>query len=106
MSGQHATTSSRLGPALSVEDTAVLALRSTNGVLGVIEASWRTRPGEAVVRMSGTDGTLHLDYATMTLTTARPMARHRNRSRCPRVTGSPGRRHIFWPTWPAKSSRG
>ncbi len=68
----HATTGSPLGPALSVEDTAVLALRSTNGVLGVIEASWRTRPGEAVVSVRGTDGTLHLDYGTMALTLSTP----------------------------------
>ena len=64
----HATTGSPLGPALPVEDTAVLALRSTSGVLGVIEASWRTRPGEAVVSVHGTDATLRLDYATMALT--------------------------------------
>ncbi|MET9019979.1 Gfo/Idh/MocA family oxidoreductase [Actinopolymorpha sp. NPDC004070] len=63
-----ATTATSRGPALEVEDSAVLSLRSHAGVLGVIEASWRTAPGEAVVTVSGTHGRLHLDYATMKLT--------------------------------------
>ncbi|MFD2082844.1 Predicted dehydrogenase [Actinopolymorpha cephalotaxi] len=63
-----ATTATSRGPALEVEDSAVLSLQSTDGVLGVIEASWRTAPGEAVVTVSGTHGRLHLDYATMRLT--------------------------------------
>jgi predicted dehydrogenase len=63
-----ATTKTPLGPALDVEDTTVLSLRSTDGVLGVVEASWRTRPGDAVVTLNGTDGVLHLDYNTLALT--------------------------------------
>ncbi len=62
-----ATTATDRGPALSVEDSAVLAVRSTGGVVGVIEASWRTSPGEAVISVAGTQGRLELDYATMTL---------------------------------------
>jgi predicted dehydrogenase len=65
--GVTATTATPLGPALEVEDTAVLALRSTAGVLGVIEASWRARPGEALISLHGTDGALQLDYSTLTL---------------------------------------
>ena len=63
-----ATTATARGPALGVEDSAVLSLQSEAGVLGVIEASWRTAPGEAVVTVSGSHGRLHLDYATMKLT--------------------------------------
>lgn len=63
-----ATTATSLGPALPVEDTAILTLRSEAGVIGSIEASWRTRPGEATITLQGTDGVLHLDYATMVLT--------------------------------------
>lgn len=62
-----ATTATDRGPALSVEDSAVLAVRSSGGVVGVIEASWRTSPGEAVISVSGTQGRLEMDYATMTL---------------------------------------
>lgn len=62
-----ATTATDRGPALAVEDSAVLAVRSSGGVVGVIEASWRTSPGEAVISVSGTQGRLEMDYATMTL---------------------------------------
>lgn len=62
-----ATTTTELGPALDVEDTALLTLASTGGVLGSIEASWRTVPPEATITLYGTRGTLHLDYASMTL---------------------------------------
>lgn len=67
-----ATTASTLGPALQVEDTAALSLRSSSGELGVIEASWRTRPPEATVSLHGTDGTLHFDYQAQTLTYRSP----------------------------------
>lgn len=66
----HALTStcaSDLGPALEVEDTGVIILKSPEGVLGVIEASWRTPPGEWVLAVHGTGGSLVLDYATLTL---------------------------------------
>ena len=63
-----ATTATDRGPALEVEDSALLTLRSTSGVLGVIEASWRVAPGEATVTVCGSNGRLQLDYSTMTLT--------------------------------------
>jgi predicted dehydrogenase len=61
------TRTTALGPALQVEDTAIITLTSTAGVLGVIEASWRTPPGEWVVSVYGTAGSLTLDYDTMQL---------------------------------------
>lgn len=67
-----ATTATSLGPALEVEDTTVLSLRAESGVLGVIEASWRTRPGEAVVHVEGTDGALIMDYQSLQLTRRGP----------------------------------
>lgn len=67
-----ATTATDRGPALQVEDSAVLAVRSVEGVLGVIEASWRTAPGEASVSVSGTGGRLDLDYATSVLSLVGP----------------------------------
>ena len=62
------TRTTALGPALRVEDTAVITLVSATGVIGVIEASWRTPPGEWVVTVNGTAGYLSMDYATMQLT--------------------------------------
>ena len=62
-----ATTATERGPALEVEDSSVLAVRSTEWVLGVIEASWRTAPGEALVSVSGTQGRLDFDYDTSNL---------------------------------------
>ncbi len=59
-----ATTASELGPALEVEDTAIISLRTSGGVLGVIEASWRTPPGEWTVSLYGTRGTATMDYGT------------------------------------------
>jgi predicted dehydrogenase len=61
------TRASDLGPALRVEDTAILTLTSLDGVIGVIEASWRTAPGEWTVSVYGTSGTLTMDYSTMNL---------------------------------------
>ncbi len=61
------TRTTTLGPALQVEDSAIITLTSTDGVLGVIEASWRTPPGEWVVSVYGTAGSLTLDYDTMQL---------------------------------------
>jgi len=59
-----ATTASALGPALAVEDSAIISLRTAGGVLGVIEASWRTPPGEWTVTVYGTGGTATMDYGT------------------------------------------
>lgn len=59
-----ATTATPLGPALKVEDSAVITLRTADGVLGVIEASWRTPPGEWTLTLYGTGGTAVVDYAT------------------------------------------
>jgi predicted dehydrogenase len=72
--GIHAFTStsaSDLGPALEVEDTGVIILKTADGALGVIEASWRTPPGEWVLSVHGTGGTATLDYATLTLRACR-----------------------------------
>lgn len=59
-----ATTATPLGPALDVEDTAIITLRSATGALGVIEASWRTPPGEWTLAVYGTAGTAVIDYGT------------------------------------------
>lgn len=58
------TTATPLGPALEVEDSAIIALRAASGVLGVVEASWRTPPGEWTVTLYGTSGTATMDYGT------------------------------------------
>jgi predicted dehydrogenase len=57
-----ASTDTNLGPALEVEDSGIIALRSESGVLGSIEASWRTPPAEATVTLYGTDGVVTYDY--------------------------------------------
>ena len=59
-----ATSATPLGPALEVEDTAIITLRSRSGALGVIEASWRTPPGEWNLTLYGTAGSATVDYAT------------------------------------------
>jgi UDP-N-acetylglucosamine 3-dehydrogenase len=59
-----ATTATELGPALAVEDSAIISLRTASGALGVIEASWRTPPGEWTVAVYGTAGTALMDYGT------------------------------------------
>jgi predicted dehydrogenase len=61
------TCESDLGPALEVEDTGVIILKTADGALGVIETSWRTPPGEWVLSVHGTGGTATLDYATLAL---------------------------------------
>jgi UDP-N-acetylglucosamine 3-dehydrogenase len=58
------TMASDLGPALEVEDTAIMSLRTADGALGVIEASWRTPPGEWFVTLYGTRGAATVDYGT------------------------------------------
>lgn len=71
----HAVTStveSPLGPALQVEDTGIIILRTAAGALGVIEASWRTPVGEWTLSVHGTGGSATIDYATNTLTLTRP----------------------------------
>lgn len=68
--GVHAFTStcaSDLGPALEVEDTGVIILKTAEGALGVIETSWRTPVGEWTVSVHGTGGTATLDYGTLAL---------------------------------------
>ena len=52
------------GPALDVEDSGVMLLRTESGELGVIESSWRTPPGEWTVTVYGTKGTATVDYGT------------------------------------------
>lgn len=58
------TQASELGPALEVEDTGVILLANEHGALGVLEASWRTPPGEWTVSVYGTSGSAMFDYAT------------------------------------------
>lgn len=60
------TQSSDLGPALDVEDTGVIVLANEQGALGVLEASWRTPPGEWAVTVYGTAGSAMFDYSTGT----------------------------------------
>jgi predicted dehydrogenase len=57
-----ASTDTELGPALEVEDSGIIALRAQSGVLGSIEASWRTPPAEATVTLYGTGGAVVYDY--------------------------------------------
>jgi len=47
---------------VAVEDSAALLVRSTSGVIGEISCSWVTPPGEAVIRLYGTEGVAELDY--------------------------------------------
>ncbi|MEJ7839243.1 MAG: Gfo/Idh/MocA family oxidoreductase [Thermomicrobiales bacterium] len=66
----HAFTSSRetpLGPELTVDDTSVMTLQTADGTIGIIDASWRTPPGEWTVTIYGTSATAILDYKTLTL---------------------------------------
>lgn len=67
VAGVQAMTSTREtehGPALDVEDTGVMVLRTGRGEIGVIESSWRTPPGEWTVTIYGTKGTAVADYGT------------------------------------------
>ena len=58
------TTPTELGPALEVEDSAIILLRTATGALGAIEASWRTPPGEWAVTLYGTAGVATVDYGS------------------------------------------
>ena len=61
------TTASVHGPALAVEDTAAITVTGVDGVVGVIEASWRTAPGVWTVTVYGSTGALEMDYDRMQL---------------------------------------
>ena len=61
------TRETELGPALDVEDTATLTLRTADGAIGTIESSWRTPVGEWTVTVYGTAGTAVVDYSDETL---------------------------------------
>lgn len=65
------TTATDLGPALDVEDSAILTLKTADGTLGVIEASWRTPVGEWTVAVHGTGGSAVIDYSDETLRVAK-----------------------------------
>jgi predicted dehydrogenase len=68
--GIHAFLSTREtehGPKLGVDDTAVLIVRTADDTIGIIEASWRTPPGEWTVTIYGTRGTAIVDYNNMSL---------------------------------------
>jgi predicted dehydrogenase len=51
------------GRELEVEHTATVGLLSETNVVGTIDCSWKAAPGEAVVRVAGSQGTLSFDYA-------------------------------------------
>ena len=61
------TKETSLGPALDVEDTAVMLLQTADGTIGTIESSWRTPVGEWRVTVYGTGGTLDFDYSSFSL---------------------------------------
>jgi predicted dehydrogenase len=65
--GITSTKETALGPALDVDDTSVMTLQTADGTIGIIDASWRTPPGEWSVTIYGTAGTAVLDYKTLTL---------------------------------------
>lgn len=67
VTGLTSTMDTPLGPALRVEDSAIVAVRSPEGVLGVMEASWRTAPGEVQLTVYGTGGRATVDYQTSEL---------------------------------------
>ncbi|NOZ27100.1 MAG: Gfo/Idh/MocA family oxidoreductase [Chloroflexi bacterium] len=54
-------------PELTVEDSAVLHVRSVDGVDGVIECSWVTPVSEAAIWVYGTEGEAIVDYAAAEL---------------------------------------
>jgi predicted dehydrogenase len=58
------TVASPLGPALEVEDTGIIILKTADGALGVIESSWRTPVGEWTLSVHGTAASATLDYGT------------------------------------------
>ncbi len=58
------TSANDLGPMLDVEDTAIIILRTSDGTVGSLEASWRTPPGEWFVTIYGTKGAATVDYGT------------------------------------------
>lgn len=60
------TRESEHGPALDVEDTGVITLRTAGGEIGILESSWRTPPGEWTVTVYGTKGTAIVDYGAGT----------------------------------------
>ncbi len=61
------TVDTPLGPALRVEDSAIMTVRSTEGALGVMEASWRTQPSEVQLTVYGTAARATVDYRSMQL---------------------------------------
>ncbi|MEP6755933.1 MAG: Gfo/Idh/MocA family oxidoreductase [Chthonomonadales bacterium] len=51
-----------INPKLGVEDCAVIALKSDNGGLGVIECSWSAPGGRNLLELYGTAGACMIDY--------------------------------------------
>jgi len=49
---------------ITVEDSAVVMLRSVGGVSGVCSCSWVSPPGQAVVQVFGSEGTATIDYSS------------------------------------------
>jgi len=62
--GEVASVSAQISTALpiAVEDSAVVMMRSTTGVPGVVSCSWVSPPGEAIVQVYGGKGTAALDF--------------------------------------------
>jgi predicted dehydrogenase len=58
---------------LGVEHTATVGLRAENGVIGTIDCSWKTPNDSAVVRISGSEGTLSFDYYDAAKITFQPV---------------------------------
>jgi predicted dehydrogenase len=53
---------SRVNPALSVEDTAAIVLQSESGGLGVLECSWTSPGGGNLLELYGTAGACIVDF--------------------------------------------
>ena len=50
-------------PSMTVEDTAIMLLESTGGVIGTIEGSWATPASANVIEVYGHSGAAFVDYA-------------------------------------------
>jgi predicted dehydrogenase len=52
---------------IDTEDTGAILLKSEDGAIGTLEASWLTPVGTAIIEIYGTEGKAVLDYSTGTL---------------------------------------
>jgi UDP-N-acetylglucosamine 3-dehydrogenase len=62
--GQVVSVSAQISTTLpiAVEDSAVVTMRSADGVPGVGSCSWVSPPGEAIIQVFGSEGTAVIDY--------------------------------------------